>query len=54
MGNRGQLRRKERNSEQFTGMSQIAPKESEFLCPVCRRVANCILPIVAHGDGAPQ
>ena len=43
---RTMLQNKERAQVIFTGMGIISPAAGEFLCPVCRRVANCLLPFV--------
>ena len=49
---RATLRNRDRAQQVYTGMGIIGPWAREFLCPVCRRVANVLLPIV-HDEQTP-
>lgn len=36
----------------FEGVHIVDPDQGEFLCPVCRRLANSVLPVLPHGPAA--
>ena len=39
------LQRRELEGDTFTGDGMVSPADEEFLCPVCRRLGNTLLPV---------